>query len=230
MENLDTDWRESVVATAERATWTLTPGMPYEDAADLLKPRELGSFDMIACLVGFKMRERFVRQYGFSMLTCEELDTLAEMLGGQKVVEVGAGSGYLSAQLSLRGVNVLASDSGDWKQYEGVGSKIHKRDHEGDSVVMLGWEVGSVVMSWPPIGDPFAYKVAMAMEEGQVLFYEGEGPDGCTADSAFFAEVEDESRWERLNRLEAQLNRWHLRFDGMRNQWSVFKKKYGRAE
>jgi hypothetical protein len=81
------------------------------------------------------------------------------------------------------------------------------------------------MMAWPPLGHPFASKVAARMVPGQVLIFQGEDAGGCTADAAFFRMVEDSTAWEPLYDWNQRLDEHHLQFYGIHDRWNVYRKR-----
>lgn len=204
----------------------LTPGMAYAEAHRTLKAVEDVQVDdaIERLLAPAKLRRGYIQTYGFSIITAEELEVLVGMLSGKRVLEVGAGSGYISRLLSERGVDMTASESGGWSKYGQAGAVAYQRDHEGNSLELVGTGFDAVLMAWPPLGDPFAAEVARRMGAGQTLIHLGEGAGGCTGDHDFSNEIRAESRWAAEETLSDQLNQRHLRFDGMRDHWQVMRR------
>lgn len=172
-----------------------------------------------------RLRDRYIAAYGFALLSAETLGVLAQLLAALNVLEVGAGSGYLSHALCALGVSVQASERGDDSAGRYGIRTVWQRDHEGDSAVLLPGEFEAVLMSWPPHRSPFASRIAHAMRCGQLLVYEGEGAGGCTADAAFFETVGDNRLFERLTEVEQRLNAGHLQFSCMHDRWFVYRKR-----
>lgn len=176
--------------------------------------------------LGFMMgRERYISQYGFVLLTAECVDALASLLGGKSVLEVGAGTGFLSHCLAEKGVDVLAQDlasPGEASPYRF--QKKWKLDHLGPFEEVLTDKYDVVLLSWPCMGSSFAFNVAKSMVQGQILVYQGEGAGGCTASDAFFDYV-DGSDWAFQEDATDALNQHHRRFPAIHDRWLVFKKQ-----
>jgi hypothetical protein len=175
---------------------------------------------------GFMMgRDRYIAEYGFVLLTAECVDALASLLAGKSVLEVGAGTGFLSHCLAEKGVNVLAQDlasPGESSPYRF--QKKWKLDHIGPFEEVLTDKYDVVLLSWPCMGSRFAFNVAKAMVKGQVLVYQGEGAGGCTASDAFFDYMES-TDWTFQEEATEGLNRHHRRFPAIHDRWLVFKKQ-----
>jgi hypothetical protein len=179
-----------------------------------------------ASTMGFMMgRDRYVAEHGFVLLTAECVDALAILLAGKSVLEVGAGTGFLSHCLVEKGVSVLAQDMaspGESSPYRF--QKKWKLDHVGPFEEVLTDKFDVVLLSWPCMGSDFAFNVAKSMVKGQVLVYQGEGPGGCTASDEFFDYV-DGADWAFQEGATELLNQHHRRFPAIHDRWLVFKKK-----
>lgn len=169
------------------------------------------------------LRRAYRSTYGFTVATTEVLDKLAELVGAKRLLEVGAGTGYLSHALAKRGVQVIASDAHPENNRYGF-ERIWQNDHVGDSVELLPGDFDYVLMAWPPLDRPFATQVAQRMRKGQVLLFNGEYRGGCTADASFYAETASEGVWEYCEGDSEALNQYHLQLSGMHDCWQVFQK------
>jgi hypothetical protein len=221
--------REAVIAgRALRAVagLALTPGMGYAEAQRILRAVEDVPIDcdMERLRAPAKLRHGYIQAFGFSIITSEELSALQRMLHGKRLLEVGAGSGYISRLLADSGADVTASEMGGWSSYGEAGANPYRRDHEGDSVGMVSSEFDAVLMAWPPLGKQFAAEVARRMSSGQTLFHLGEGAGGCTGNATFYEELADGSKWVRMEQECEDLNAAHLCFDGIRDHWRVFRR------
>jgi SAM-dependent methyltransferase len=169
-------------------------------------------------------RDAYLARFGFVVLSRETLDTLARLLRDARVLEVGAGSGYLASRLAARGTDVLACDRGGQHCSQYGLSQCYRRDHEGDALTLLPGDFDVVLMAWPPYREPLATNVARCMRPGQVLVYEGEGLAGCTASDAFFEEVGDTARWAPLAAWNRALAEHHLSFARIFDTWQAWRK------
>ncbi len=185
--------------------------------ADLLDPRGL-LFD------GLAARHVHIAEYGFVVLTRETVQALARFIGARKCLDAAAGTGWLSHVLAQEGVNVTASDLGGESPGRYRMRKVWRRDHEGDSLQLLPGDYEVVILCWPPYQRSFGYDVISRMKPGQVLIFQGESAGGCTADDAFFAQLEDETLWSKDEAATQQLNQDHLRFATVHDRWSVWRK------
>ena len=199
-----------------------------------LQPRqyyldELGSSDPLSPLYnfnpsrfykGFQLRERFVKEYGFAILTRETLTALVALFGSRKVMEAGSGTGYMSKALRDAGVEVTAVDSNTGTY--GFATP-YARDIEADAVALLPGDFEAVLLVWPCYALPFGHQVISRMKPGQILVSQGEGHGGCTADDAFFEELESE-RWQYLDAQSDALNEGHVQFSGIHDRWDVYQR------
>ncbi|MEW1632802.1 hypothetical protein AB0469_01885 [Streptomyces sp. NPDC093801] len=128
--------------------------------------------------------------YSWALVTASVVDWIRGALGGAALLEVGAGSGYWARQLSLGGVDVLATDLHGveangfthgfrYADVQGLGAVDAVRRHPGRALLIV----------WPPPADPMAAE-ALRAYRGDTFLYAGEGPGGMCADAGFFAELE----------------------------------------
>lgn len=171
------------------------------------------------------LRERraYIAEYGFVLLTKESVQLLATQLRGSRVLDAGSGTGYLSHLLAQQGVDITACDMGhDTFSKYGM-KKIWRRDHTGDAGALLPGDFDTVLLCWPPYQEDFAARVLAAMRPGQRLIYEGEGRGGCTADDAFFNELQSH-HWRAERETTQLLNLYHVSFPGIYDSWSCWTK------
>ena len=178
----------------------------------------------------FSLRRQFRRDYGYVVASAEVMTVLAELLQNLgTVLDAGCGSGYLSKKLAELGIPTFAVDYCDFRatRPDGHGyliSTVCQLDALGDAASFVSHKFGAVLMTWPPFDNPFALQVALAMQPGQLLVYEGEDAGGCTADAAFFEFVSDSSLWEPLLSESARLNAVHVTLDTLHDHWMVWKR------
>lgn len=167
---------------------------------------------------GFKVRWNYVAVYGFVILTTETISLLKDFLANKKVLEVGAGSGYLSNLLRLRGVDVTPIDNFSHQTMGGYTFKefspsiinVDVKDHPVEN-----YDV--VILSWPHDG----METLSKMKTGQYIIYQGESSGGCTGSEEFHDTLYDT---EQFVQVEHGLNKYHLQFDGIHDRWEIFLK------
>lgn len=172
----------------------------------------------------YMLRNEYIKSYGFVLVTAETLQSLVNYLQGKKVLEVGAGTGYLANKLADCGIDIVATDiatSTDSNNYNfGVisDSVVHAK---GSDAITSDFDV--VIMSWPCYDTDFATSVANALKPGQTLLYQGEGIGGCTADNSFFDIVFGDN-WQRDFKTSQSFNDNHVQFPGIHDFWYLFTK------
>lgn len=178
----------------------------------------------------FVLRRQFRRDFGYVVASAEVITALAELLRNSGLVlDAGCGSGYLSKELACMGVPTFAVDCCDFRAARPVGcgypiNAVYQLDALGDAASFVSSRFGAVLLTWPPYEKPFALKVAQAMLPGQLLVYEGEAAGGCTADTAFFAFMNDSTLWELLPAASSRLNAVHVTLDTLHDHWAVWRR------
>lgn len=193
---------------------------PLRPAAEY--PRAFSTLEeSMTSLIG---REAYLAAYGHVLLTRECADALVSVLQGKRVLDVGAGGGFLSHTLAEGGVDVVALEAhppppepteADCRRRWRIDFTGLAEDHPVD-----GYD--AVILAWPDHGSPVAAQTAASMRPGQVLVYEGEF-GGCTADDSFFDEISGK-HWEQMEVETKQLNLHHAQFSCMRDRWLVLRK------
>ncbi len=131
----------------------------------------------------------------YPIITTELLDELVEFLKYGRVLEVGAGSGYLSRLLSDRGMVMDAIDSRkgpNTRQQWWEMDKLYYNVEQVDSADVDLTPYETILMTWPCQSDA-ALKLVQRMTPGQFLLYHGESRGGCCATKEFFDYLNSES-------------------------------------
>lgn len=168
----------------------------------------------------WKVRESYVPRYGFAVITTEVVSRLATFMRGKRVLDSGAGAGYLSNCLRNRGIKVTAIDNwshsyASWGSFRKVSSNVIDCDVSDHDVA----QYDVIILSWPHDGMETLNK----MVSGQYLIYQGESAYGATGSEDFFATLEDSDQFEEID--AGFLNEYALRFDGIHDYWNIYKKK-----
>lgn len=163
------------------------------------------------------MKEMFRKNFGYALLTMETREELANIMQGQRVLELGAGTGYMSACLHSRGVDIKASDSGDWDhRWATVWQRDIREKAEDIDVSIYPY----VLAVWPLAGCEWMYEVLDKMSVGQTLVLQGETPGGCTGHGGVF----NNSDWQERTDLNVKLNQDHVQFRNVKDEWHVFER------
>jgi hypothetical protein len=145
--------------------------------------------------------------YSWGICTPGDIAWMTSVLGGQGVVECGAGTGYWAWQLRQAGVDVAAYDPNE----AGVTNGFARR--EWTTVLRDGHEASkhhsdrALFLCWPSYAQPWAAQ-SLACYTGDLLIFCGEGEGGCTADDDFFRQLETE--WEEIGLCPAHLSYWGI--------------------
>lgn len=110
------------------------------------------------------------------MMEITWIHQLAQFIGHQTVLEVGAGSGHLSVFLKQFGVNIVATDMNPKNKFvEKLSAVDAVRKYEKDILLC----------SWPEYNSEFLTDAIRHVTVHKVI-YLGEREGGCTGSSSFF--------------------------------------------
>lgn len=129
-----------------------------------------------------------VRHFGFPILTPAAIEWMSRIIGQQRALEVGAGSGQLSAELLRQNVNVTATDPhppGD-NRY-GFSQALCPITKLNASAAVHRLKPHVLIWSWPEMEayTHMALRHFLDSEDGRMLIYIGEAEDGCCATAEF---------------------------------------------
>lgn len=155
--------------------------------------------------------------YAYAIPSPETMRWAAEVCGRRRLVEVGAGRGYLAHQLDRAGIDIAAydlyepGDGNPWFSDSGAQRKTWHDVRPMDDLRQLIGPHDVLFLCWPPAwGDPMASTVLAAYEQigGDRLIYLGEHQGGKSGDDAFFHVLAQ--RWELVSTDTAFVSWWNL--------------------
>lgn len=161
----------------------------------------------------YALRREAVLEYSFSVTQRHALARIAQFVGSDGLVSLGAGTGWWEHRLTVEtGLDVLAYDihpPGDERSHWYSKRKAFFDVREGDERTLRNHADRVLFLSWPPYQDPFARRALKEFTRagGRRFVYIGETSGGCCADDKFFQEVgehwDDEhrrkpARWSRV--------------------------------
>lgn len=141
------------------------------------------------------LRSAYTKEYGFFLVNEKFLDTSKELLQNKNVLEVGAGTGFLSKCLLEQQINITPIDLKVNNNLYGFENK-YCDILEIDAIKYLKNNFGkhdTIIMSWPNYDNDFAKNVLKQLKSGQTLIYIGESYGGCTANDKFFELLESKA-------------------------------------
>lgn len=154
-------------------------------------------------------REQLVRDYAWAIPDPVTLQFIVEHAQG-RIVEMGAGTGYWSWQLSQFHIDVIAFDvypphtstenyyhcpRDNNRQPTGETGKSYFDVQPGTPEILTQHADRTLFLCWPPYEEPMATE-CLKHYQGNRLIYIGEGDGGCTADDEFHQTLDNE--WEEV--------------------------------
>jgi hypothetical protein len=138
----------------------------------------LPSFERKAAM--FDLREQFLKRFGF-MLPCAEI--LDELQKSGLIVEIGAGTGYMTRILRNRGINVIGSDPqlGYHHVIEHALYDDRQVTAQGKTMVRR-YPDATIFCSWPSLSETWYRQALKAMRVGQRIVAVLE--DSCAEETA----------------------------------------------
>jgi len=172
----------------------------------------------------YEHRNKHVRELGFVLVTQELVDRLVHVLSDLKVLDAGAGTGYLSYLLNDKGIEIEAVDIANPETKFQFKVGTHFKVEKENAILRVKQKYYDVVMlAWPSYATSFAYKVANALKQTQQLLYCGEGQGGCTGDDKFHDLLEE--KFFEKTELSGYLNEVHLQYNGIHDLWYWYEKR-----
>jgi hypothetical protein len=196
-------FHEGVAAAGQRRA--LGPGEnPYLDLVARLGGGDWALTPGVARVLDLSERRRELASlFSWAIPTDEAIDVIACYA---PLVECGAGMGYWSALLRVRGVDVIACDLAPpggkarnpyhrrarrpWTEVRRASSVEAARRHSGRSLVLC----------WPPFDDDRASYAALRAYRGDVVIHIGEPDEGATGSVRFHRELR--LNWTLLEALD----------------------------
>lgn len=131
-----------------------------------------------------QLRNDWIKLFGFAIPCAELLDELAK---ASHVVEVGAGSGYMTRLMRHRGINVTGSDI-EWRgpncyRFETGVYDDHQVTGTAAKTMVRRYPDSTVFCSWPSLNETWFRQMLKAMRIGQRIVIVRE--DACAEDSAW---------------------------------------------
>ena len=167
-------------------------------------------------------RSDYIKKLGFVLLTKELIERLVHSLEGMKVLDAGAGSGYLSKCLHDRGVNIEAVDNLS-QEYKFQVGRYFPVENESAVARVKRRYYDVVLLSWPDYSTPFAFDVASALKQTQQLLYCGEGEWGCTGDDKFHELLCTD--YYHKQEISDYLNEVQLQFWAIHDYWHWYERR-----
>jgi len=129
-------------------------------------------------------RDDLTFHFAYAIPSPGDIAFLIDHLGGQPVIELGAGTGYWAWQLSQHNIDIVTYDNKSWTDLSRLSSVEYHPILQGSTEQIPLHPTRILMLCWPTYSDPFAYD-ALTAYAGNLFIYIGEGPGGCTGDDKF---------------------------------------------
>ena len=139
----------------------------------------------------FSMRIEHIHTFGFGHLTSDIVETLKEL---GPLVEVGAGSGYWTAELQDAGIDIIATNPNEFSYSDSWREEWCEIERISALSAVEKYPERNVLMVWPCMDDWGAD--VLNSVKNQTVIYIGESQNGCTASDKFFDIIDAEFQVE----------------------------------
>lgn len=126
------------------------------------------------------LRMQWIGAFGFAIPCAELFDELAK---SSHVIDVGAGSGYMTRLMRNRGINVIGSDPDLGGHGFTTGCHDPQQQKRDAKTMVRRYPSSTVFCSWPTLRETWFRQMLKAMEIGQKLVVIRE--DACAEDTAW---------------------------------------------
>ena len=155
----------------------------------------------------YYVREEYIENVGFALFNMNLARELKSIIKDDKVLEICAGTGFISYALQKAGVDIIATDNYSWINEGRLNKKpyIEVENIDGlEAINKYGKDVKWVLVSWPPYQEPIAYEAVKLLHKinpDATMIFLGEDWGGNTANDDFFEFTEEimEEETERCN-------------------------------
>ena len=167
------------------------------------------------------LRQSYVENVGFPILTSETLQQLEKICKNSRVVDVCCGTGFISKNLINLGLDVDAIDALNHIYFaEGWRQAAHVRQQYAEDLNYADYDI--FILSWPNYESDLGLTIINSIPAGKTLIYQGEGKGGCTGNDEMFHSLKHNFM---LRSVETNaLNENHIRWSGIRDSWQVYTK------
>jgi hypothetical protein len=166
------------------------------------------------CMLENYRRNYFAPTYSWSVPTKKAIEEIKAFVGGETVLEIGAGHGLWAKLMSDAGMDIVATDTPDPKDKilrHLQGKNFHNIEQLGHIDALDKYGNRTVLfMSWPPYKSPMAYE-SLEFFTGNKVIVIGEGKLGCTGCDKFFDSLSE--NWQHVKDIE--LPQWRDIHDRM---------------
>ena len=136
----------------------------------------------------YKARDSCTARGMWAIVTLAWTERLAEWIEGRNVLEIMAGAGWLAKAFNHYGVDVKATDNGDWDDRHDKMKMVYpvEKFEASKAVEKYNEWADVLVVSWPPYGEQAICDACDAWGSERPIVYIGESDGGCNAPDEFW--------------------------------------------
>jgi hypothetical protein len=113
---------------------------------------------------------------------------LAAWIGDRTCLEVMAGAGWLAKALSEHGIDIVATDSGDWDDHHPKAQFVYQIEiTEGEEAAKKYHDKDILIISWPPYGEDAICHICEQWGSDKPIILISEDDGGCNAPPEFWS-------------------------------------------
>lgn len=165
-------------------------------------------------------RAKYIEQFGFTTLSQNLINKVSQLFKNDKIIEVGAGSGWLSYNLQQKGLDVTAVDLKPLNNEYGFKHSYTDVIEANAQDYITQHQYDTIIMSWPDYDGDFAANILALMHKGKTLIYIGEREGGCTANDDFFHLLEQKCTLNEV--FTQQIQPLSRSWPGIHDKWYVY--------
>jgi SAM-dependent methyltransferase len=171
----------------------------------------------------YEDRSIYVSNFSFPIICKEQLNILVNLFKNKTVLDIGAGTGFLSFLLKEKEIDCIpiSLDKNNCSYFKNTKPYVDLVYFDATKIDYSDYQY--FILSWPNYDNDFGEKIVNSLKKGSFLFYQGEGYGGCTGNNKMHDLLEEDYIY--LSYISNYLNMYQINFYGIHDKWEVYFKK-----